>query len=185
MSVLTEMKSKGVILRSKEKEIEEGEKCTRYFFKKIINKGGAILKLKTESGRTAETTEEIKEIIESFYKELYREKVVKQDTITETLKYIEQVIDDSTLLTQDFTMFKLNKRIKSFKTKKSPGQDGLPVEFYLTFWNILAPDLLAVFMDFEQLDRLPDSFRVGIVNLLYKDKDKTDLKNWRPITLKL
>lgn len=31
MSVLAETKSKGVILRSKEKEIEEGEKCTRYF----------------------------------------------------------------------------------------------------------------------------------------------------------
>ena len=36
MSVLAEIKSKGVILRSKEKEIEEGEKCTRYFLKKIV-----------------------------------------------------------------------------------------------------------------------------------------------------
>lgn len=40
MSVLSEIKSKGVILRSREREIEEGEKCTRYFFRKIMNKGG-------------------------------------------------------------------------------------------------------------------------------------------------
>lgn len=38
-------------------------------------------------------------------------------------------------------------------------------------------------MEFNQLDQLPDSVRVGLVTLLYKGKDKTDLKNWRPITL--
>jgi len=32
MSVLSSYQSKGFILRSKEREIEEGEKCTRYFF---------------------------------------------------------------------------------------------------------------------------------------------------------
>ncbi len=37
--------------------------------------------------------------------------------------------------------------------------------------------------EFETLDRLPDSFRTGIVSLLHKKGDRTDLKNWRPITL--
>ncbi len=69
--------------------------------------------------------------------------------------------------------------------------DGLPLEFYLTFWDILAHELLAVFNDLETLDRLPESFRIRIVSLLYKKGDRTDLetnywkliKNWRPITL--
>jgi hypothetical protein len=39
MALLAEQKSKGVILRSKERELEEGEKCTKYFFKKIVSKG--------------------------------------------------------------------------------------------------------------------------------------------------
>ena len=73
--------------------------------------------------------------------------------------------------------------MKSFKAGKSPGEDGLPWEFYFTFRDIRNLDLLTVFMDFEKLDRLPDRFRVGIVTLLHKDKDKTDLKNWRLITL--
>ena len=34
MSVLSEIRSKGAVIRSKEKELEEGEKCTRYFLKK-------------------------------------------------------------------------------------------------------------------------------------------------------
>lgn len=183
MSALAEIKSNGVILRSREKEIEQGEKCTRYFFKKIVNKGGTILRLQKENGCTADTTTDIMETVENFYGELYSEKPVKMDTMEEVLKSIEQTVEDSELLTQDFTRLELDKCIKSFKAGKSPGEDGLPLEFYLTFWDLLAPDLLADFTDFERLDRLPDSFRVGIVTLLYKDKDKTDLKNWRPITL--
>ncbi len=39
MSVLSSIQSKGVILRSKEREIEQGEKCTRYLKKKDNNRG--------------------------------------------------------------------------------------------------------------------------------------------------
>ncbi len=39
MSALEKERNKGVMFRSKEKELEEGERCTRYFFKKIIAKG--------------------------------------------------------------------------------------------------------------------------------------------------
>lgn len=57
------------------------------------------------------------------------------------------------------------------------------MEFYKTFWDILKQDLLFVLNGLEKLDRLPDSFRTGIVTLLFKKEDKTELKNWRPITL--
>lgn len=109
MSVLAEINSKGVILRSKEREIEEGEKCTRYFFKKIVNKGGAMLRLKKENGCTADTTEEIKETVEHFYRELYAYKTVSGDTMTEVLKSIDQATNDNVLLTQDFTIPEFSK----------------------------------------------------------------------------
>ena len=46
MSALAEIKSKGILIRSKERDIEEGEKCTRYLKKKIINSGEGVFKLK-------------------------------------------------------------------------------------------------------------------------------------------
>lgn len=183
MSGLAEIKSKGVILRSREREIEEGEKCTRYFFKKIISRGEKIMKLQKANGCTTDEIEEMKAIVERFYGELYQEKFIESDTVNRVLESIEKTVQDSVLLTQDFTILELKKCLSGFKTGKSPGQDGLPLEFYLTFWDILAPDLIDVFKDFERLDRLPDSFRAGIVSLLHKKKDKTDLMNWRPITL--
>ena len=78
------------------------------------------------------------------------------------------------LLTQDFTLLELGKCLKNFKKGKSSGP---------TFWDILANDLLILFNDFDQLDLLPESFRVGIVTLIHKKDGQTDLKNWRPITL--
>lgn len=183
MSLLTEAQSKGVILRSKERDIEEGEKCTRYFFRKIMSKGGGLTKLQKPDGGMTETTDQVKETIETFYENLYKEKPVKKDTMMEVLKFIDKTVEDSVLLSQDFNILELKKCLSLFKKGKSPGQDGLPLEFYLTFWDILAPDLTNVFKDFEHLDRLPDSFRIGIVTLLHKKNDKTDLKNWRPITL--
>ena len=41
--------------------------------------------------------------------------------------------------------------------EKSPGSDGLPVEFYRAFWHILGADLV---------DVLNDSFSVGLSPLL-------------------
>ena len=141
-----------------------------------MNRKDIILKLQKENGDTAETTSTIKERVESFYTEPYKEKTIDTDITTEHLKTINKT-DDNVVLTQDFTLTELDKCIKTFKKGKSPEGDGLPLEFYLTFWDILASDLLTVLMDLDRLSRLPDSFRVEIVTLLYKDSDKTDLKN--------
>ena len=183
MSILAETKSRGVILRSREKEIEEGEKCTRYFFSKIVHRGEGMRKLKREDGVVVEEGEELKEVVEGFYNNLYSRKDVDFTTMTEVLGLLNKTVSDHELLSQDFTLLELDKCLRSFKKGKSPGNDGLPLDFYLTFWDILAHDLLTVFKDLERLDRLPDSFRLGIVTLLHKKDDKTDLRNWRPITL--
>ena len=50
MSQIQDIKSLSILLRSKEREIEEGEKCTCYFFKKITSKGRVLTKLKKEDG---------------------------------------------------------------------------------------------------------------------------------------
>ncbi len=183
MSVLSSIQGKGVILRSKERETEQGEKCTRYFKKKIITGGGAITKVKVR-GREVSTTEEILKEVEGFYEDLYSAKEVHEDTVREVLNFLaNEVNSPNTLLSQDLTILEMHKALKGFKRGKAPGADGLPLEFYLTFWDILAHELLAVFNDLETLDRLPESFRIGIVSLLYKQGVRTDLKNWRPITL--
>lgn len=183
MLELAEVKSRGIIFRSREKELEEGEKCTRYFFKKIINGGGAMVNLRNKEGEKMADTDGIFSVVENFYKELYDEKVSDENILREVLTCIGKTVKDDTALINDFNLSEIDKSVKDFKRGKAPGADGLPLEFYLTFWDILRQDLLAVFNDFDNLDRLPDSFRIGIMTLIHKKDDKMDLKNWRPITL--
>ena len=67
---------------------------------------------------------------------------------------------------------------------KSPGIDGLTVEFFTQFWDILKTPFLKVVKSIQNEKQLSRSMRKGIISLFYKKKgDKTNLKNVRPISL--
>ena len=66
---------------------------------------------------------------------------------------------------------------------KAPGSDGLPMEFYLKFWNILGADLAAVLDSCFNSGSLCLSQRRGIISLSFKKGDRLEPLNWRPITL--
>ncbi|CAM4717424.1 unnamed protein product [Lepidochelys kempii] len=68
-------------------------------------------------------------------------------------------------------------------TNKSPGMDGLTVEFYRVFWDILGPDLVTVWAESLQSGVLPLSCRRAVLVLLPKKGDLRNLRNWRPISL--
>ena len=74
--------------------------------------------------------------------------------------------------------------IEDTNNDKSPGLDGLPIEFYKTFW----PDIKDYFMNSVKLAKnkseLSLSQRQGIISLLpKKGKNSLLLKNWRPLSL--
>ncbi len=61
---------------------------------------------------------------------------------------------------------------------KSPGDDGLPREFYKTFEDMIAPDLAEIFNTILLTRQTHNSFKNAIVSLLYKKNDARLLKNW-------
>ena len=91
------------------------------------------------------------------------------------------------LTTQD-----LLASIKSLKLNKSPGPDGLPIEFYELICE--APDgdhklaewLKAIFVQSYRAGMLPSHMRKSQIRLIYKketEEDKKYPKNYRPIAL--
>jgi hypothetical protein len=70
------------------------------------------------------------------------------------------------------------------KHNKTPGIDGFSVEFFKVFWKKLRYALLRSLNYSFVIGLLPKTFRTSLVTLIPKgEKDRTLLKNWRPISL--
>ncbi|CAM2103893.1 unnamed protein product [Caretta caretta] len=81
------------------------------------------------------------------------------------------------------TLAEFSEALRRMPTNKSPGMDGLTVEFYRAFWDILGPDLVTVWAESLQGGVLPLSCRRAVLALLPKKGDLRDLRNWRPLSL--
>ncbi|GBG73502.1 hypothetical protein CBR_g16845 [Chara braunii] len=88
----------------------------------------------------------------------------------------------SALLEQPITMEELWSAVKAMAKGKSPGSDGLPVEFYLATWEHVGPILLRLFNRILEGGTLTEDMKFGVITLLYKKGDKRNVRNWRPIS---
>ena len=67
---------------------------------------------------------------------------------------------------------------------KTPGQDGIPVDFYKVFWKDIKTTFHQMMIENFQAEILHPTARQGILNLIPKaSKDTRYIKNLRPITL--
>jgi hypothetical protein len=74
---------------------------------------------------------------------------------------------------------------KESKDGKAPGDDGLTNKYFKTFWKQLHGPLLASLRAGMQSEKgLSDSQKRSVIRLIEKkEKDKTVIKGWRPISL--
>ena len=74
--------------------------------------------------------------------------------------------------------------ITTLRLGQCPGGDGLPNEFYFTFFKQLGPHLLAMANHAYETGIFPQSTRRGLISLLPKKlKDTRFVKNTRPLTM--
>ena len=83
----------------------------------------------------------------------------------------------------EITVKETYKSMSTLAKGKSPGPDSLPNEFYKTFAGLLAPTLTKVLNEALDNETLPECMKRGSISLLYKKKDRRDMRNYRPITL--
>ncbi|KAJ3598713.1 hypothetical protein NHX12_000708 [Muraenolepis orangiensis] len=67
--------------------------------------------------------------------------------------------------------------------RRAPGIDGLSVEFYKAYWDVLSNNLLDVFNESLASGSMPVSCRRAVITLLPKKGNLQDIKNWRPVSL--
>ena len=123
-----------------------------------------------------------------FYKKLYtKNKDIEKDSFERfTSNSSIPKLDEEAQMKceQELSEQELFSTLKAFKKNKSPGLDGLTAEFYLDFWEVLKTKLLEVYKEAYLSGTLPESMTKGVIVLLEKKgKNRTELSNWRPITL--
>lgn len=137
------IKTKGAVLRSKSKWVEEGGKNTSYFLKleKRNQKLKCITKLCTEGGQIITEQEDILQEEQTYYKRLYSETKKNNQTSDTRCSFLENPEllklnnEDKDCLEHDISLEECGIALKEFPNGKSPGSDGLPAEFYKILWS--------------------------------------------------
>ena len=167
------------------------EKPTKYFLnleKKNYN-NKLISQLRKDDGTLVDDTKEISHLMYGFYQKLYTRE--ESDSLVEKhrgfidLARVPKLTDrQKEYLDLPITEDELHGALKSLKYGKTPGSDGLTVEFYKLFWQeIRIPVFNSIVYAFES-GKMSTEQRRGIISLIpKKTSDRLQLKNWRPITL--
>ncbi|WP_092403659.1 hypothetical protein [Candidatus Ichthyocystis sparus] len=66
--------------------------------------------------------------------------------------------------------YELRQAINSFKSGKSPGLDGIPIEFYKIFFEYAKDPILASFNYSFEVGRLSGTQQEGLISLLLKQE---------------
>jgi hypothetical protein len=77
----------------------------------------------------------------------------------------------------------LTTALKEMAPSKSPGPDGVTTELYKLLWPTIGPDYLKMVEEALSRGSFHPSITEGLIALLHKDRGRTTLNNWRPITL--
>lgn len=165
---------------------EYGEPQISFFadLEKKSSKKKVISHLQNEKGETVYDTGSIKSIAKDYYSKLFDAKP-SGPTARKLLSNIhkkltpEQRQDLDLFITKEEVLdavMKLNKN-------KSPGPDGIPIEFYQVFWPLFH-DMYFDFLVEVKRTALPIAKNVSITTLIYKERgDIFLLSNYRPIAL--
>lgn len=186
---IEEERLKGRIIRSRAQWIEEGEKCSKYFMQ-LENrnyKSKCITALKNEFNQIIDNQEDILKECYSFYENLYKENITDRDIkncnyFNNRHNILSEV--ESNLCESKVSDDECYNSLMQFPNNKTPGSDGLSIEFYKIFWHKISPYLMDSYnYSFEHKLLSIDQRRALLVLIPKGTKDRRLLQNWRPISL--
>ena len=169
--------AQGIILRSKVTWYEKGEKPNRYFLNiEKRNKTKTHIRKLLIDNQTLPNPTAILQKIKCFYNSLYTGKSLK--TEQECLNYLTDI--NTPLLSEheglscesNLTLKEIYQVLESMPEKKSPGNDGLSKEFYLSFFDLLGQPLLESLNAAYDEGELSPFQRQAIITLIEKKRQR-------------
>lgn len=144
--------AKGAFVRSRAKWLEEGETNPNYFFA-LEKRNGQRKSLNMLSINGSNCTDQklISDSVFSFYSSLYKSECnnFSCEIFIDKIKIFIATIDEDLKKTCDAKLTKEEIKTALFSMKKgrSPGIDGLSVEFYIHLWDIIQEPLFYMYCE--------------------------------------
>ena len=87
------------------------------------------------------------------------------------------VIDDEAklLCESPIRVEECSKAISQMQNNKSPGHDGLPVEFYKSYFHIFGQAFVDMINSSIEAGNLPKYMSHGLISLICKNKNKPEI----------
>ena len=176
--------AQGAMIRSRVKWAMEGEHGSKYFLN--LEKSQSAQKTMTKVCTDAGVTKNTKMILveqAKYFKRLYQSNPEVTFQLKTSLK--TQISEEQKAnMKCSITLDEIAENLKATKLKKTPGPDGIPVDFYIMFWPQLKGQMYKLIKYISENKRLHESARKGIISLIpKKGSDMLWVKNWRPIIL--
>ena len=183
--------AKGAIIRSKATWYEKGEKSNKYFLNLETHKKAksSVRKVFNREGVLITDPKKILHEIYNFYSNFCKQEPLSpsEDVLNSFLnnpKILKLSENDIRICDGKLTVDECYKSLQLFESNKSPGNDGLTIEFYRAFWHVLGSVMVDSLNYSYDYGELSNSQKEAIITLIEKkDKDKRHLSNWRPISL--
>ena len=187
--------AQGAFVRARARYSVEGEKPSKLFcsLEKHNSVQKHISKLIVEKNNLkTEITEQkpIEDEIYDYYGDLFTEKPTEITAIENFLT--PEMVESCPKISENqkvkmeglLSLDELTKYLKKTKNNVSPGSSGFSNEFFKFFWIDIKFFVMNALNFGYEMGMLSVTQRLGIITLIPKgDKDKTFLKNWRPLTL--
>ncbi|CAM2115451.1 unnamed protein product [Caretta caretta] len=186
LRALEDHRARGAFVRSRIRLLREMDRGSRFFYALEKTRGAKkhVICLLAEDGTPLTDPEEMCGRARDFYTSLFSLDPTDPDACEVLWEELPTVsVGDRDRLELPLTLAEFSEALRRMPTNKSPGMDGLTVEFYRAFWDILGPDLVTVWAESLQSGVLPLSCRRAVLALLPKKGDLRDLRNWRPVSL--
>uniref|UniRef100_A0A670JUF4 Reverse transcriptase domain-containing protein n=1 Tax=Podarcis muralis TaxID=64176 RepID=A0A670JUF4_PODMU len=176
------------IKQMRQKTFESADKCGKLLAWQIKKrqKLNTVTNLEVD-GKNIYNPTEIRNCFQRYFRQLYSQGPQKDMDIEQFLgknglKKISQ--ESKRILNQEITEQEIEGAIQNMALGKSPGPDGLTSRYYKVLKEWLSQPLKEVCNEIMEGKRAPDTWKETYITLIPKtETEKTQLKNYRPISL--
>ena len=185
LRVLLTRKAEGARIRSKSKWYSKGEMSNKYYLglEKVKYANKTLNAIMCDDNTVTREEKKILREQRKFYKKLYTENpdVIFNFVNESGIQHSEEEKGD---LEAPFTFEEFTQSLRGLARGKTPGNDGLTMDFYIIMWKQVGKPLWEAVLESHKEGKLYLSARRGVISLIpKKNRDPLYIKNYRPISL--